>query len=242
MFVAIACAAPHPAIGEDAGLILVGPGAALPRYNAAFLLQPPEDLSATLAVGKEFFGGGGWMLKAYGGVARGIDAGARAAGMQHEVEPGMALRIRRRGIAELKVEGLTIAPVSDVPTLWAFDRTMQAGFESSLPIASPEVMNSGSLLRVAGLRFFHGTVNGEPAGTATIFHWHGVSCIADISVVPAFRRRGIGAAMTAHAVNASRLLTTDIAYLEASAMGEPVYQRLGFREVVRAHGWLARPH
>ena len=242
MFVAVACAAPHPQIAEDGGLILVGPGAALPRYNAAFLLEPPADIAATLAAGKDFFGalGNGWMLKAYGDVARTVDAAARAAGMAPEDEPGMALVGPPKALPP--TPELAITPVSNVPALWAFDRTMQIGFDSSLPIASPEVMNSGALLRVAGLRFFHGTVNGEPAGTATVFVWHGVACIADISVVPAMRRRGYGAALTAHAVNQSRLVSSDVAYLEASAMGEPVYQRIGFREVFRAHGWLARPH
>src|SRR5579872_5604705 len=71
MFTAVAGAAPRVQIEEDGGLILVGPGAALPRYNAGFLLEPPRDVAETLAAGKDFFGaiGSGWMLKAYGEVA-----------------------------------------------------------------------------------------------------------------------------------------------------------------------------
>jgi hypothetical protein len=52
-------------------------------------------------------------------------------------------------------------------------------------------------------------------------------------VVEGERRRGLGAAITAEA---TRGATAERAYLEASAMGEPVYRRMGFETVT----WFAR--
>jgi hypothetical protein len=49
----------------------------------------------------------------------------------------------------------------------------------------------------------------------------------------AARRRGYGAAMTARAVADGVVAGCDVAALQASEMGRPIYERLGFRTVVR---------
>jgi GNAT superfamily N-acetyltransferase len=238
MFVAIAASAPAARIERRDGLLMVGPGALLPRYNAAFTYETPADPAATVAAGAAFFAArkSRWMLKASGPAAAALDGAARAAGMVHEQEPGMLLT-SLGDVAE--PASLTIAPVEDVASLWTFDRTMQAGFTSDLPIAAPVVMNSGALLLAVGLRFFLGSCDGVPVATATLFVRNGVACIADISVVPAYRRRGFGAAITAHALTEGRKHGCVVAYLEASEMGAPVYRRLGFRDSVVCHGWLS---
>jgi GNAT superfamily N-acetyltransferase len=240
MFVAVASCAPDARIERRDGLLLVGPAAVLPRYNAAFAYETPADPRATIAAGVAFFAalGSRWMLKASGAAADALDAAARTAGMVHEQEPGMLLTALGDAAAPAS---LAIAPVEDVASLWTFDQTMQAGFESTLPIAEPAVMDAGTLVRVPELRFFLGHCDGAPVATATLFARDGVACIADISVVPAYRRRGFGAAITAHALTEGRKQGCAIAYLEASELGAPVYRRLGFRDAVVCHGWLSPP-
>ncbi len=51
-----------------------------------------------------------------------------------------------------------------------------------------------------------------------------------VSTDPAWRRRGIGTAMTAHAVRVARDRGAERACLEASAAGRAIYLRLGFLE------------
>jgi GNAT superfamily N-acetyltransferase len=50
-----------------------------------------------------------------------------------------------------------------------------------------------------------------------------------ISTIPAARRRGYGAAMTARVVTDGLAAGCDVAALQASEMGRPTYERLGFR-------------
>ena len=54
-----------------------------------------------------------------------------------------------------------------------------------------------------------------------------------IATIPTVRRRGYGAAMTAHVVTDGLAAGCDVAVLQASELGRPIYERLGFRVDVR---------
>ena len=57
--------------------------------------------------------------------------------------------------------------------------------------------------------------------------------VYSIATVPSARRRGYGAAMTARVVADGADAGCDVAALQASEMGRPIYERQGFRTVVR---------
>ena len=59
----------------------------------------------------------------------------------------------------------------------------------------------------------------------------GAAGIYNVTTVEAARGRGIGAAMTVAAVRHGADLGLDLATLQASTMGRPVYERLGFEFV-----------
>ncbi len=61
-----------------------------------------------------------------------------------------------------------------------------------------------------------------------------------VATPPEHRRRGYGAAITAHAARAAFENGADLAWLQTSAIGESVYRGLGFRHV-EMHFMLARP-
>ena len=53
--------------------------------------------------------------------------------------------------------------------------------------------------------------------------------VYEIATIPSARRRGYGAAMTARVVLDASAAGCDVAALQASASGRPIYERVGFR-------------
>ena len=78
---------------------------------------------------------------------------------------------------------------------------------------------------------FVGFMGGEPVATVSLVTAGGAAGIYNVTTVEAARRRGIGAAMTVAAARHGAERGFTLATLQASTMGRPVYERLGFQFV-----------
>ncbi len=76
-----------------------------------------------------------------------------------------------------------------------------------------------------------GLLDGVPVATASLLVAGGVAGIYNVATLEPARGRGIGAAMTAAVVRRGAARGLSLATLQASSMGRPIYERLGFRFV-----------
>lgn len=86
--------------------------------------------------------------------------------------------------------------------------------------------------------YFVGLDDGQAVATASSFVADDVTIVSNVFVRSSHRKRGLGAAMTAVAANSST--GARLVMLEASAMGAPLYSRIGF-ELAYYHVRLAPP-
>ena len=110
--------------------------------------------------------------------------------------------------------------------------------------ASAEAARSLALIAGAPLRHYVGWLDGRPVAKATLFldAASGTAGVYGVLVHPDWRRRGAGTAVTLALLREAHRLGWRVGVLAATAMGEGVYRRLGFREVTRIGLYASRPN
>ena len=156
------------------------------------------------------------------------DALAAVGGESVGVSPIMAIRTDAvRSVprpANLRVDRLAEgAPL--LPWVTAYAPPMGVR-EADIPlvVAAEEARGyaPGTLIRFAAW------VDGQIVGVSELFLADGVAGIYLVATDEAWRRRGVGAAVTSAALALARELGFAVATLQATPMGEPLYRRLGF--------------
>jgi GNAT superfamily N-acetyltransferase len=74
---------------------------------------------------------------------------------------------------------------------------------------------------------------GEPVGAAQMLLSHGIGGVYWVGAVEAVRGRGVGEAVTRAVTNRAFDAGAALVSLQASKMGEPIYRRMGYRELYR---------
>lgn len=111
----------------------------------------------------------------------------------------------------------------------AWNEALAAGYE--LPPAVAERFGPGAVprdRRDLELRYFTVRAGEMIVATSTLMLEGGLAGIYCVSTRPEHRGRGLGAAATAEPLRIARDLGYRTGILQSSAMGEPVYRRLGF--------------
>jgi GNAT superfamily N-acetyltransferase len=102
------------------------------------------------------------------------------------------------------------------------------GFEATREQAGALV--NQALLAMAGCDAFVARSAGEPVSTSSTIRVGEGAGVYGVATPPAHRGRGFGAAVTAHSVREAFARGAAFSYLQASAMGHPVYRRIGFED------------
>ena len=89
-----------------------------------------------------------------------------------------------------------------------------------------------------GNTVYVGYTDGQPVTTGLGSRTGTTLGVYNIATVESARRQGLGAAITARVAADGAAAGCDVAILQASPMGYPIYERLGYRTVVEYDGWI----
>ncbi len=145
--------------------------------------------------------------------------------------PGMAaFPIDRDRVALDAPPELEIRRATDAAGIDDHRDVVTAGFGSdpavALGITCPDLLDHRDVV------VYVGYANGSPVASGLGWRSGRTIGVYSIATVASARRRGYGAAMTARVVADGMDAGCDVAGLQASEMGRPTYERLGFRTVV----------
>ena len=125
--------------------------------------------------------------------------------------------------------GVTAAIVRDAEDIRNYLSVRESG--PGRPPHDEEAKVIAALVATGKLHYFVAMDDGVPIATASSAVSGAVVSISNVWVAETARKRGLGTAMTAIAAASHR--EAEWAILEASAMGDPVYRRMGFEERFR---------
>jgi GNAT superfamily N-acetyltransferase len=145
--------------------------------------------------------------------------------------PYLALALDEMPEAVPWPKGLEIRVVEAQADLSLWIETMAYGYEFLPEWKEPFTGIYESLGYNLPLRHYLGFLHGVAVATATLFLAEGVAGIWNISTFKEARGQGIGGAITWQTLLDARKMGYSIAALQASKMGFPVYQRIGFRKI-----------
>jgi ribosomal protein S18 acetylase RimI-like enzyme len=139
--------------------------------------------------------------------------------------------------------GTRVALVDDVAGMRDFASVCARAYASvGLPpavcarqLAQPEHLLAPHVLAVVGYG------GGEAQSAALALLSHGIAGLYWVGTVPEGRKRGLGEACTRLVGNAAFARGARALVLQASRDGEPIYRRMGYREITRYAWWMQPP-
>ncbi len=133
-------------------------------------------------------------------------------------------------------EGLSIEVVRDDHTFLTWTSIMLEAF--GVPLGNGNLDGWYNLARLANpgtVTTYLGKLDGEPVATAQILLGGGVAGVYCISALSKARGKGIGRAITRHAIMEAKLQGYKAAILQSSKLGYKVYESLGFKEIAKLY-------
>lgn len=224
---ALAEAAPDGAVRETSGTFAFATGLPLPMFNGCIVTDPgrASGLEAALA----WLAGLGvpYTMWVPGAVPAEVEALAEQHGLDPEPQPlpGMVLNpvppspAVPRGLVVERVDGSRTADFATVVV------DLGLGEEVAAQLTSPSFTGRD-------VDLFVGYLDGVPVGTSVAVSSARAGGVVNVLTLQDARGRGVGTALTWAAVQAGVARGHDTVALQATPMGLPVYQAMGFETVV----------
>ncbi|HEX8688632.1 MAG TPA: GNAT family N-acetyltransferase [Solirubrobacterales bacterium] len=202
--------------------------------NAAFRIDDGLDPALLLERARVFFGelGRGFSLWVRDGAPedRTLITAAESAGLR-EVHAMPEMVLRRRAEEHPLPQGIELRRLSSPDEAGDYWRIAAAAYATNgFP---PDVFryDDHDGLLAGNVAAFTAYLDGAPVSIAMTIVSHGVAGIYWVGSVEEARGRGLGRIVTAAATNAGFDLGAEIASLQASKMGRPIYEAMGFETI-----------
>ncbi len=156
-------------------------------------------------------------------------------------EPGMAADLAAMELEAPEPAEFTLLRVGDKRALRQWMKTFSTAFSvpRSIHRVILEMEAELGFSREQARQLYLGLWRGKPVATTLLLLGAGVAGLYGVGTIPRARGRGIGTAMTLATLREARGRGYRVGILYASAMGRPLYRRLGFREylMVQQYAW-----
>lgn len=157
-------------------------------------------------------------------------------GLQRAGEtPGMAVDLAALDSMPKTIQNFTMEKVSNVEmqALWGQIAALGTGFSETATAQLARLEASLTDSRYRAQHRYIGFLDGIAVATAAMVLDAGVAGIYAVATVSQARRKGIGEFMTVMPLLEARQLGYHVGILQASPMGYPLYQRIGFKDVCK---------
>lgn len=154
--------------------------------------------------------------------------------------PGMAIDLDALDGASQPVPGLTVERVSgrEKQALWARTAALGTGFSGPAVEGMARVEAGLSDPQYEAQRRYIGYLDGVAVATSALVLDSGVAGIYAVATLPQARRKGIGTLMTLLPLLDARPMGYRVGVLQASSMGQPIYEKMGFADVCTYRHYL----
>jgi hypothetical protein len=233
---------PRPRRKEWAGATAVASDIPAEVANSLFVHAPVAEPARLISEAAAFFRRSlVWRVTAPGKLRESIGAAALAAGMR-AVDPVPRMVLSAIPPLPNLPDGLTVRRVTTPEERWDFCFAAGRGFGIPPWLLRLAIPRPSAPVRPGspGIRRFVGYVKGSPVATSAHVTTEGVVGVFFVSTVPGAPRRGYGAALTWAAADDGRREGADVSCLQATPMGQPVYENMGYRKVGDDYAWVSR--
>jgi GNAT superfamily N-acetyltransferase len=205
------------------------------ELNVALVEREPEDPLGALSRSEWLFKGHGhaFGVEIEEGRHPSVDRAVLTLGLTVGIaRPAMAIRVA--DLAVLEAQPVEVHRVTGVEELPAMVELEVRVFGTSRHVA--ERLLGRGMLEAAGVRLYLAEIDGEPVGFAWTSTHQGAVGVFGVGTVPERRRRGVGSAVTSFAIR--DVPGADIAWLQPTSMGRPLYESMGFEAVNEWQVWV----
>ncbi len=201
-------------------------------FNQALAVRPFEDARVAVELAEAWYRTRGvefclW-LRDPGDLP--LLEAAKALGYSEQT-PEPAMLLESLPAVPLAVPGLDVSLVTGPEGAAAYAGTDAEEAERHGARRAADEALAAAVSQVPGVQLFVGYAGAVPVARSMVVVSGRMAGITNVYVAPSMRRRGFGAAITSVAAIAGRQLGATAACLEASEMGLPVYERMGFRTI-----------